>query len=477
MHILFLSHYFPPEGNAPASRVHDTCKRWVQKGHKVTVITCAPNCPNGIVYEGYKNKFFQRETVDDINVIRVWTKIAANRGTVRRMLNYISYMFSAVFIGLFVKKPDILIATSPQFFCGWAGTLLSKLRRLPFILEIRDIWPDSIVAVDAITNHRVIHILETLEYLMYKSADKIVTVGAGYKRQLIQKGVPGEKIDIITNGVDPDIYFPREPDMALKKRYDLENKFICSYIGTIGMASGLHVAVEAAQILKNRNRDDIRLLIVGDGAIRRDLQKQAQMLNLDNIVFTGQQPKKKIPNFLSIADLCLVHLKKASLFKSVLPSKIFETAAMGKPMVIGVQGDAADLVTDAGAGVCIEPENADQLAAALEKLADRPGQLQTMGRAGQNYILNHYNRQTLAADYLQIIHQTVGDDSNPAPETIHLAIPTLPTQFAFAQPHYNSPILSQRTIKLYPHNIKTAESPTSKLKSSSTSHPTSRLQA
>ncbi len=472
MRILFLSHYFPPEGNAPASRVYDTCKRWAQKGHNVTVITCAPNCPNGIVYDGYKNKFFQQETIDDINVIRVWTKIAANRGTFRRMLNYISFMFSAIIAGLFVKKPDIIIATSPQFFCGWAGTILSKLRKLPFILEIRDIWPESIVAVGAITNNTIIHLLESLEKIMYKAADKIVTVGPGYKRQLTAKGIPAEKIDIVTNGVDPEIYFPREPNTAIIERYNLTDKFVCSYIGTIGMASDLKIAVKTAQILKNRNRDDIRLLIVGDGAIRSDLQEQVKNLKLDNIIFTGQQPKKKIPSFLSISNICLVHLKKAELFKSVLPSKIFETAAMGKPIILGVEGDAADLVKNAGAGVCFEPENAEQLADNLENLADNPLKLKSMSLTGRDYILNHYDRNILAANYLQIIHQTIGEIDISQEESTSVA---LPVRVATAQYHNNNLSSTSKTIKF--HNNSIQDIPSEKAPPTSTPREPTRLQA
>ena len=152
MRILFLTHYFPPEGNAPASRTFENCKRWVQQGHSVTVVTCAPNVPNGVVYTGYRNRLYQREVLDGVEVLRVWTYIAPNRGTVRRIINYISYMFSATLCSLFLKKPDIIIATSPQFFCGWAGVIASRLKRVPFILEIRDLWPDSIVAVGAMRN-------------------------------------------------------------------------------------------------------------------------------------------------------------------------------------------------------------------------------------------------------------------------------------------------------------------------------------
>ena len=212
MHILFFSHYFPPEGNAPACRTYENARQWVKSGHKVTVITCAPNVPNGIVYEGYKNRLIQRETIDGIKVKRVWTYIAANEGTIRRIINYLSYMLSAVFFSLFVKGADVIISTSPQFFCGWAGIIAGKIKRLPVILEIRDIWPESIAAVGAMRNKKLLKVLEWLEIKMYSAADYIVTVGEGYKHKLLERDVPEKKVSVIMNGIDPQIFYPRPPD-------------------------------------------------------------------------------------------------------------------------------------------------------------------------------------------------------------------------------------------------------------------------
>ncbi len=403
MHILFFSHYFPPEGNAPASRTYENCKRWVHQGHKVTVITCAPNVPDGVVYEGYKNKLRQHENLDGINVIRVWTYMAANKGTIRRIMNYISYMFGAVFFSLFVAKPEVIIATSPQFFCGWAGAIVSRLRRIPFILEIRDIWPESIIAVGALRNKRLLRLLEWLELKMYAAAQHIVTVGQGYKQKLIEKGVQAEAISVITNGFDCEIFYPRQSDESIRQRYNLNHEFICSYVGTIGMACGLEVVLRAAKLLKNKQRNNIKFLLVGAGAVKKQLQQQALEGNLDNVVFVDRQDKHLIPGFLSISDVCLVHLKKADLFKTVLPSKIFEASAMAEPIILGVEGYAAQFLKEANAGICIEPENAEQLAQAVENLADNPQLCQSLGRAGYEYVTKHHDRDNLANEYMDTI--------------------------------------------------------------------------
>ena len=407
MHILFLTHYFPPEGNAPASRVHEMAKRWVTSGHEVTVITCAPNVPDGVVYEGYKNKWRQTEMVDGIQVIRVWTYLAPNKGTAKRIINFCSYLFSAVWCGLFKKRPDVMIATSPQFFCGWAGTILRTLRRWPFILEIRDIWPESITAVGANLNPRLIRILEAMERKMYQSAQTIVTVGPGYKEQLIKKNVPEEKLHVITNGICKDTFQAADDDLELRQKYGLEDKLICSFIGTIGMACGLDVVIRAAKLLRDSNQTDIHFMLVGDGAMREALENTCQEEELTNVTLTGRQPKQDMPRFLAMTDICLVHLTKTDLFKTVLPSKIFEACAMRRPIILGVEGNAAELVKEANAGICIEPENELELLEALKRLHADPALRESFGQQGQQHVQAHYDRDQLANDYLEIIQQSI----------------------------------------------------------------------
>lgn len=407
MRILFFSHYFPPEGNAPASRTYENCRHWVRAGHEVTVITCAPNCPEGLVYDGYVNKLYQRERVDGIDVRRVWTYIAANEGTVRRILNYVSYMVSAFLFSFFVKRPDVIIATSPQFFCGWAGVLAHAARRIPFILEIRDIWPESIVAVGAMQTSRLIRILERLELWMYASASHIVTVGEGYSRRLHEKGVPPARTTVIMNGLNRDLFTPRAPDDGLIERFGLQGKFVCSYSGTIGMACGLSIVLEAAQKLKESGITDVAFLLVGDGASRKDLESQAQERRLDNVIFTGRQPKEMMPEFLAISDVCLVHLRKTELFTTVMPSKIFEMAGMAKPIINGVGGFAAEFIDSAGAGINIEPENSGQLIDALYRLREDPALRQAFGNAGRAYVIANFDREKLAEDYLATLDATL----------------------------------------------------------------------
>ena len=413
MKILFLTHYFYPEGNAPATRVYEMCKRWVTAGHEVTVITGVPNVPNGLVYDGYRNRWRQEEMVAGIRTIRVWTYIAANKGTCRRTLNYLSFMVSALGCGLRVERPDVVIATSPQFFCGWAGVWVSRLRRWPFVLEIRDIWPESIVTVGAMSEGPAVSVLTRFARRMYSAATHIVTVGDGYKGELLTHGVPDDGISVVPNGVDRDLFAPRDTPNALISRYNLRGKFVCSYIGTIGMACGLEVVLRAASLLKAERRDDIVFLLVGDGALREDLQTQTRDRGLDNVIFAGRQDKNVIPDYIASSDACLIHLRRRPLFRSVLPSKIFEAAAMRKPIILGLEGVAADLITDARAGICVEPESERQLADAVMKLADDPAMVLDLGGAAYDNIASQYDFDELARSYLGLLQQVVDETEDP----------------------------------------------------------------
>ena len=399
MRILFLSHYFFPEGNAPATRVYELTRRWAEAGHEVTVVTSAPNVPNGVVYEGYRNRPFQRERIGGVSVWRVWTFLAANRGTARRILNFLSYAATATLAGLFAPKPDVVIATSPQFFCGWAGVVVSFLRRRPFVLEIRDIWPESIVAVEAMEPSRWIRALEWLELRMYAAADHIVTVGEGYRRKLVEKGVPAERLSIVPNGVDLAAFAPERATPWLRAEHDLGDRFVCAYVGTIGMGAGLEVVLSAARRLREAGRDDLRFALVGDGAEREDLEARAREEGLDSIVFTGRVDKARIPGLLAEVDACLVHLRRTPLFQTVMPSKIFEASAQRRPIVLGVEGFAAELVSEAEAGLCIEPENDRQLLEALDRLAADPELASRLGDNGFERIARRFDFGELAVRY------------------------------------------------------------------------------
>ncbi len=360
----------------------------------MTVITCAPNHPQGRVYEGYRNRIYQQETKDGITVVRVWTFVTANEGFLKRTLNYISYMCSAVLFSLLLPKADVVLSTSPQFFNGLAGYFVGKMRRIPWVLEIRDLWPESIVAVGAIKNRTVIAMLEWVERFAYRNADHIVPVTDSFKACMVEKGIAASKIAVVKNGVDLAHYKPVDGAPALAKELGLTGKFVVSYFGTHGMAHHLETILDAAYQL--RDSLHIVFLMVGDGAERQVLVRLRDTMGLENVMMLEQQPKNRMPELWALSDVSLVLLKKSDLFKTVIPSKMFESMAMAKPMVLGVEGESAGLLQDAQAGLCIEPENVDQLVAGVSMLSHDAELCQRLGKNGRRFVMEHFDRIVLA---------------------------------------------------------------------------------
>ncbi len=400
MHILFLTDNFPPEGNAPASRTFEHACEWVKLGERVTVITGVPNFPEGKVFEGYRNKWYQTETVEGIDVIRVKTFITSNEGFLLRIVDYISFMFTGFIASLFVKKVDVLVATSPQFFTACAGFLSSVFKRVPFVFELRDIWPASITAVGAMRKSFAIKILEKMEMFLYRKADKIVCVTNSFKEELISRGVENTKISVVLNGVNLNVYQPRlVKDESLLKLWGLEDKFVVGYIGTHGMAHALDKVLECAELLIDTPQ--IQFLFVGGGAYKGELNDIIKAKNLTNVLSVDRQPKELMPRVWSILDVSLVCLKDADLFKTVIPSKIFESMGMGLPILLSApKGEAADIVKSSNAGVVVLPEDPDMMRDAIVSLINSTELFADIKKASLN-AASSYDRKSLAGIMLK----------------------------------------------------------------------------
>ncbi len=371
----------------------------------MTVVTCAPNHPRGKVFAGYRNRLFHTEKVDGVNVIRIWTYLSANKGVRKRGLNYLSYMFSSIFIAPFYPKADIVISTSPQFFNGLAGYFVSRVKRARWLLEIRDLWPDSIREVDAIGDSKVLKILEWLEAFVYRKADQIVPVTDAFKEYMVEKGVDSAKIDVIKNGANLALFTNFRDSKGLSDELGLTGKFVAAYVGTHGMAHHLETILEAARRL--RGNKNIVFLMVGDGARREELIKKRDKLKLDNVLMVDQLPKDRMPEVWALTDVSLVLLKKTPVFETVIPSKIFESMAMKCPIILGVRGESQKILEDSGSGVCIEPENDEALANAVLELKQNRKKAREMGENGRKLVESTFNRVVLAKRYLDIIEKTV----------------------------------------------------------------------
>ncbi|MBV9993515.1 MAG: glycosyltransferase family 4 protein [Alphaproteobacteria bacterium] len=368
-------------------------------GTRVTVVTSAPNFPAGIVQDGYRNRLFQREIMDGVEVARVWTYLAPNQKVVRRSLDFLSFAVSGFFAGL-AQPADVIMATSPQLLAGMSGALLAFVRRKPWLLEIRDLWPDSIVALDMMADKNVfVRLLRWIESRLYRSAHRIVTTNEGLRERLIARGVPANKIGVVPNGVDGAQFTPRPRPQALLDKYGLAGKFVVGYIGTQGLAHDLQSVVKAAEKLRGTN---VAFLFVGDGAQHQALVRHVERARLDDFHFVRSVPAEEVPDHIACCDVLLVPMKRTETLSDTMPSKIFEIAAMERPIVIGAEGIAADLVTAHRAGLAVEPENVAALTAAIERLKAEP----ELGRAMQDgcrALARDYSRDKFAAAMLDEI--------------------------------------------------------------------------
>ncbi len=404
MHILFLTDNFPPESNAPANRTYEHAIRWVESGNKVTVITCAPNFPSGKVFPGYRNRWYQREEMNGIQVVRVKTYITANERFLRRIVDYMSFMVTGTIAALIQKKPDVIVATSPQFFCGIAGMIAATLRSKRFVVEIRDLWPDSIVALGMMQRSPGIRFLEWLERLLYKRADSIVVVTEAFKRVISERCAEPGKIEVVLNGVDTTKFFPAERNEELRTSIGLQGKFVVAYIGTHGLAHNLSTVVESAR--KLAHNPNIAFLLIGTGADYAQIAETIKMYELDNVILLGQQPRERIPDYLRLCDVSLITLRDTEVFTTVIPSKIFECMGVGVPVITSVpDGELTRIVKDRRCGVCIPPESPDEMADAIQMLADNPRQLAEY-RENSMSASKHYSRDRLAQQMLSVMTAT-----------------------------------------------------------------------
>ena len=401
MHILFLTDNFPPEVNAPATRTYEHCQQWIKhKDVEVTIITCVPNFPHGTVYEGYKNKVYQKEIIDGLTVIRVWTYITNNSGFLKRILDYFSFAVSSFIVGLF-QKFDIIIATSPQFFTTWSALALSVAKRKPWIFELRDLWPESIKTVGVMKQGNVIDTLEKIELGLYRCCNQVITVTEAFKNNLIKRGIDADKIEVVTNGSNLALFSPKVMDRKLKLQLGLQDKFVVGYIGTHGLAHSLDFIIESISKIED---EDIYFIFVGDGAMKATVVSLAKHLNLPNVTFLDAINKDQVPRYLSLCDISLAPLRKNDNFKKVIPSKIFEASAMKKPTLLGVQGEAQNLVNHYGAGLCFEPENQQDF---IEKLMELKNQEQYQRcQEGCVALANDFDRKKLANRMFGIIKST-----------------------------------------------------------------------
>ena len=406
MRILFLCQYFPPEMGAPAARTFEHARQWVKSGHSVTVVCGKPNHPDGVIPPKYRGSLLYRESIEGVDVLRCWLYATPNRGVFKRSISFLTFMLSAMFFGSFFSgRCDVVVATSPQLLCGLAGFVVSLLKRRPFVFEVRDLWPKQIIDLGAVKNPLVIGLLSWAELFLYSRAKAVVTVAPATRDEIAARGIPQEKLFTVTNGINERFFTPQDRHTAIRETFGWGEDIVVMYIGTHGLSQGLTTIVGVAEALKERT--GLHFVFVGQGAEREMLMEQAHMKKLVNVQFLPMQSKEKMPEFYASADICLVPLKKRDYFLYNIPSKMFEIMACARPIVLGVKGQALELLQEAQAGIPVEPEDAQSYVDAILRLADDAALRAKLGSNGREYVLRHYTRKVKAEDYARYLTRIV----------------------------------------------------------------------
>jgi len=411
--ILYISQYFPPEMGAPSARVSELSRYWVRAGHDVTVLTGFPNHPNGVVRPEYRKRFwrgFCRERFDGVNVIRTFLLPFPNRKPYERILNYSSFCASSALAASFLHRPDVVIASSPQLLVGLSGWWLSRLKKVPFVLEVRDLWPESLAGAGVGSEASLMYrSVGNLASFLYRAADSIVVVTPAFREHLLRNwGVPQEKISIVQNGVETALFTPQAGAGELRRKLGTDRKFVVSYIGTLGLAHGLDSLIAAAENLQSV-APEVQFMLVGEGADRERILSLAQSKKLTNLLFVSQQPRETIPAYISASDACVVMLRRSEIFETVIPTKMLEFMSCGRPVILAVRGQSERLLERSGGGLCIEPDNPQALCSAIVRLHEQPSFGEELGRNGRSYIVRELSRQSTASDYLELLGAIAGE--------------------------------------------------------------------
>jgi glycosyltransferase involved in cell wall biosynthesis len=400
--IAYLCQYFVPEIGAPSARVSELSREWAALGHGVTVITGIPNHPTGVVPPDYRGTLFMRERMGEVDVWRNWLFATPNEGFFKKTLSHVSFMMSAAALSTpRLRGQDVIVVSSPTFFSVITAYVMSRLWRIPYVFEVRDLWPQIFVDLGILKNRAIIAVLEAIEMFLYGKAARVIVVTESFRRELRRRGLTPDKVVTITNGVDGCLFRPGERDNDIRREHGLSGKFVVLYIGAHGISHALAALLPAASML--RDDPDVVFLFVGEGAEKAKLEKQAESLGLPNVRFLPGQPRSSMPAWYAAADVALVPLRDVPLFEAFIPSKMFEIMACARPIVGSVRGEARDILQRSGGALVVDPEDAAAIAAAVKQLKQNPGLARGLGESGRRFVLAHYERSMLAKQYLDVL--------------------------------------------------------------------------
>jgi glycosyltransferase involved in cell wall biosynthesis len=395
MKILFLTQYCPPEVGAPQNRIFEFAKHMKSFGHEVTILTALPNYPKGEIFEGYKNKKVVLEKIDDIKIVHTGIYVSKEKTFIKRLRNYLSFTFSSVFQGSkYIDNQDVIITESPPIFLGWSGYILSKRKKAKFVFNISDLWPESAVKLGVLHNKILITLSTWLEEFCYRKADAITGQTQGIVDNIVNRGFDKNKVHLITNGVDTEFFKKENRSEEFRKEIGTYNKFAVVYAGIHGLAQGLEVIINCADIL--RSYEQIQFVFVGDGPEKNKLITLAKEKQLKNVTFLPLHPKSDMPMIIASMDATIIPLKKLDIFKGALPSKMFESLSSELPIILSAEGEAERLINNAKGGIVVEPENSKQISDAVLKLYNDEQFRKDLGHNGRNFVIENYSRNNIS---------------------------------------------------------------------------------
>jgi glycosyltransferase involved in cell wall biosynthesis len=400
LRIAYLCQYFVPEPAAPAARVHEFSRAWTRAGEQVTVVTAFPNFPTGVIPPAYRRRPAMTERVDGIRVLRSWVYATPNRGVANRTASQLSFASSSLLLGLPRLGPvDVVVASSPPLFAALAGWLMARLRRAPYVLEVRDLWPEAMVDVGVVRHGVAVRALGALAWFLYRRADRVVVVTEGFADHLAARGLPRCSIAVVPNGADTRLFSPTVDGRPTRAALGLEpDRLVVAYLGSHGLSQGLDTVLDAAELAPRAT-----FLLVGDGADKARLRAERDRRRLANVRMLPSIPKAQVPGLYAAADVGLVPLRDVPIFATFVPSKLFELLAAGRPIVGAVRGEARAILERSGAALVTDPEDGTGVAAAVRRLAADPRLRAELGRRGRAFAEAHYDRDALAERYLRLL--------------------------------------------------------------------------
>lgn len=404
MKILLIHQAFVGPNEAGGTRHYEFARHLIQQGHEFTIVASNLSYLTGQrTVEG--NRLVQKEDIDGVRVLRAYTYPSLHKGFVWRIILFISFMLTSIWAGLRAGPVDLVMGTSPPIFQACSAWAVALLKRRPFLLEIRDLWPEFAIDMGVLKNPVLIHLSRWLESFLYARATHIVVNSPAYRTYLIEKGIAPEKVTLVANGVDTSAFSPLADGRAVRERYRLDGKFVVTYAGALGLANDIGTILGAAHRL--RDKFGIHFLLIGDGKERDNLEAQAKSLHLTNVTFAGSHSKAEMPEFLAASNACVAILQNIPMFRTTYPNKVFDYMAAGRPTVLAIDGVIREVVETANGGVFVPPGNIEALANAILKLSQDREHAQAMGEAARAYVVENFDRQQQAVVFGSLVKQLI----------------------------------------------------------------------